>query len=209
MAKSTLVPNMEFSKLASDFQIEKTAAALRARGINVIIAQNSAEAKAAVLGLLPKDQEIFTGSSATVDTLGISAEVDANYNSLRVKMSKMDYATQGGEMMKMGATPAVMIGSVHAVTEEGSIVVASATGSQLAGYASGAAQVIWVIGSQKIVPTLEKAMQRVEEYSLALEDERALNVYGVNSAINKMLIIHRETNPNRTTLVIVKENLGF
>jgi L-lactate utilization protein LutC len=200
---------MEFSKLASDFQIEKTAAALRARGINVIIAQNSAEAKAAVLGLLPKDQEIFTGSSATVDTLGISAEVDANYNSLRVKMSKMDYATQGGEMMKMGATPAVMIGSVHAVTEEGSIVVASATGSQLAGYASGAAQVIWVIGSQKIVPTLEKAMQRVEEYSLALEDERALNVYGVNSAINKMLIIHRETNPNRTTLVIVKENLGF
>lgn len=209
MAKSTLVPNMEFSKLASDVQIEKTSAALRARGINVMIAQNSAEAKAAVLGLLPKDQEIFTGSSATVDALGISAEVDANYNSLRVKMSKMDYATQGGEMMKMGATPAVMIGSVHAVTEEGSIVVASATGSQLAGYASGAAQVIWVIGSQKIVPTLEKAMQRVEEYSLALEDERALNVYGVNSGINKMLIIHRETNPNRTTLVIVKENLGF
>lgn len=209
MAKSTLVPNMEFSKLASDVQIEKTAAALRARGINVMIAQNSAEAKAAVLGLLPKDQEIFTGSSATVDALGISAEVDANYNSLRVKMSKMDYATQGGEMMKMGATPAVMIGSVHAVTEEGSIVVASATGSQLAGYASGAAQVIWVIGSQKIVPTLEKAMQRVEEYSLALEDERALNVYGVNSGINKMLIIHREANPNRTTLVIVKENLGF
>lgn len=209
MAKSTLVPNMEFSKLASDVQIEKTSAALRARGINVIIAQNSAEAKAAVLGLLPKDQEIFTGSSATVDALGISAEVDANYNSLRVKMSKMDYATQGGEMMKMGATPAVMIGSVHAVTEEGSIVVASATGSQLAGYASGAAQVIWVIGSQKIVPTLEKAMQRVEEYSLALEDERALNVYGVNSGINKMLIIHREANPNRTTLVIVKENLGF
>jgi len=209
MAKSTLVPNMEFSKLASDAQVEKTATALRARGINVIIAQNSAEAKAAVLGLLPKDQEIFTGSSATVDALGISAEVDANYNSLRVKMSKMDYATQGGEMMKMGATPAVMIGSVHAVTEEGSIVVASATGSQLAGYASGAAQVIWVIGSQKIVPTLEKAMQRVEEYSLALEDERALNVYGVNSAINKMLIIHREANPNRTTLVIVKENLGF
>jgi L-lactate utilization protein LutC len=209
MAKSTLVPNMEFSKLASDAQVEKTSAALRARGINVMIAQNSAEAKAAVLGLLPKDQEIFTGSSATVDTLGISAEVDANYNSLRVKMSKMDYATQGGEMMKMGATPAVMIGSVHAVTEEGSIVVASATGSQLAGYASGAAQVIWVIGSQKIVPTLEKAMQRVEEYSLALEDERALNVYGVNSAINKMLIIHREANPNRTTLVIVKENLGF
>jgi L-lactate utilization protein LutC len=124
-------------------------------------------------------------------------------------MSKMDYATQGSEMMKMGATPAVMVGSVHAVTEEGSIVVASATGSQLAGYASGAAQVIWVIGSQKIVSTLEKALQRVEEYSLALEDERALNVYGVNSAINKMLIIHREANPNRTTLVIVKENLGF
>ena len=209
MAKSNLVPNMKYATLASDAQVEKTAAALRANGITVIVAENKAQAREAVLGLLPQGASIFTGSSATLDALDIPNEVDAKYNSVRVQLSKMDYATQGGEMMKLGATPDVMLGSVHAVTEQGNVLVASATGSQLAGYASSAGKVIWVVGSQKIVPNLEEGMKRIEEYTLALEDERALNAYGVNSAINKMLIINREANPARTTMVIIKENLGY
>lgn len=209
MSKSQLVPDMKYSKLASDAQIEKTAASLREHGYTVIVAQNAAEAKQTILSLLPKDKDIFVASSATMDTLGVSAAVDADYSSLRVKMSKMDYATQGREMVVLGATPDVMLGSVHAVTEDGRVVIASATGSQLSGYAAGAAQVVWAIGSQKIVPDLATAIDRVEKYTLALEDERALNAYGMNSGIHKMLIVNREVNPQRITMVIIKENLGF
>ena len=209
MAKSKLVPNVKYANLATDAQVEKAAAALRANGITVIVAENNAQARESVLALLPQGASIFTGSSATLDALDIPNEVDAKYNSVRVQLSKMDYATQGGEMMKLGATPDVMLGSVHAVTEQGNVLIASATGSQLAGYASSAGKVIWVVGSQKIVPNIEVGMKRIEEYTLPLEDERALNAYGVNSAINKMLIVNREANPARTTMVIVKENLGY
>jgi hypothetical protein len=102
-----------------------------------------------------------------------------------------------------------MLGSVHAVSETGSAIIASMTGSQLAGYVSGAANVIWVVGTQKIVPTIENGLKRVEEYTLPLESARALKAYGTTSAINKLLIVNKESRPGRTTMILVKENLGF
>jgi len=121
----------------------------------------------------------------------------------------MDRQTQWLEMVKLGAVPEYIVGSVHAVTEEGSVVVASMSGSQLAPYAASAAHVVWIVGAQKIVPTLEDAMKRVQEYTYPLEDEHALQVLGVNSAINKLLVINKEIIPGRTTMIIVKEEVGF
>jgi hypothetical protein len=112
-------------------------------------------------------------------------------------------------MQKLGATPEYVLGSVHALTETGVAVIASATGSQLGPYSAGASKVIWVVGSQKIVPTLEEGMKRIEEYTLPLENERAMKAYGMNSVIAKLLIVNREVTPGRITVVIVKENVGF
>ena len=95
------------------------------------------------------------------------------------------------------------------MTEDGSVVVASNTGSQLAPYAASAAHVVWVVGAQKIVPNLDEAMKRIREYSFPLEDERLRKAYGMASFISKLLIVHREVIPGRTTMIIVKENLGF
>jgi len=207
--KSKLVPNMAYTKLASDEQIERAVKALEANGIKVIIAANGEDAKQKLFELVPAGAEVFTGSSTTLDTLGIPAEVDKRYDSVRVKLTKMDRATQMREMIKMGAVPEWIVGSVHAVTEDGTVVIASNTGSQLAGYAASAAHVVWVVGAQKIVPTLDEAFKRIREYSLPLEDERALKAYGMNSNISKWLIVHKEVMPNRITMIIVKENLGF
>lgn len=207
--KSKLVPNMAYAQLASDKQIERAAKALEANGIQVIIAANGEEAKRKLFELIPAGAEVFTGSSMTLEALGVPAEVDQRYNSVRAKLAKMDRATQGREMIKMGATPEWMVGSVHAVTEDGTVVIASNTGSQLAGYAAAAAHVVWVVGAQKIVPNLDEAFKRIREYSLPREDERALQAYGMNSNISKMLIVHREVMPGRTTMIIVKEELGF
>ena len=121
----------------------------------------------------------------------------------------MDRQTQSREMQKMGTTPDYMIGSVHAVTETGQIVIASKTGSQLAGYAAGAAHVIWVAGTQKIVPTVEIGLRRIEEYTLPLENSRALIAYGMKSSVSKLLIVIDEAVHGRTTMILVKENLGY
>lgn len=207
--KSQLVPNMAYARLATDEQIERAAKALEANGIKVIVAANGEEAKRKLFELIPAGAEVFTGSSMTLEALGVPAEVDRRYNSVRVKLAAMDRATQGREMIKLGATPEWMVGSVHAVTEDGTVVIASNTGSQLAGYAAAAAHVVWVVGAQKIVPNLDEAFKRIREYTYPREDERALQVYGMNSNISKLLIVHREVMPGRTAMIIVKEELGF
>lgn len=209
MAHSALIPNTVYARLASDDRIERAARALEASGIRVLIAAGGEEAKARLFEIIPPGAEVFTATSRTLDMLGFPAEVDRRYNSVRARLASMDQQTQGREMIKLGAVPEYIVGSVHAVTEDGDVVVASNTGSQLAGYAASAAHVVWVVGAQKIVPTLDEAMKRIREYTYPLEDERALQAYGMNSSISKLLIVHREVMPGRTTMILVKENLGF
>ena len=209
MAHSALMPNTVYARLASDDQIERAARALEASGIRVLIAAGGEEAKARLFEIIPPGAEVFTATSRTLDVLGFPAEVDRRYNSVRARLASMDQQTQGREMIKLGAVPEYIVGSVHAVTEDGDVVVASNTGSQLAGYAASAAHVVWVVGAQKIVPNLDEAMKRIREYTYPLEDERALQAYGMNSSISKLLIVHREVMPGRTTMILVKENLGF
>jgi hypothetical protein len=203
-------PNLAFSKLASDEQIERAAQALEANGIHTLVAENGEEAEKMVFDLLPEGAEVFTATSQTLEKLGILAKMEklARYDSVRAKLSKMDDNTQHREMVKLGATPEYILGSVHAVTEDGRALIASMSGSQLAPYAAAAAKVIWVVGAQKVVKDFDEGMRRIEEYAFPLEDHRVLQ-YGIHSGVNKVLIVNKEIIPGRITLIIVKERLGF
>src|ERR1035437_2601235 len=182
MLDKPVIEISDFSRLASDAQIERTIQALEANNIHTILAENGADAKKKLFEILPAEAEVFTSNSATLAALGISDQIDksGHYDSVRAKLGEMDPKTQTREMQKMGATPEYMIGSVHAVTETGRIFIASLSGSQLAGYAAAAEHIIWVVGTQKIVPTVEDAIKRLEEYTLPLEDARALKAYGIH-----------------------------
>ncbi len=128
---------------------------------------------------------------------------------MRAQLHTLDRVTQRNEMRKLGASPDVLVGSVHAITEQGEVLIASATGSQLGPAASGAGAVIWVVGTQKLVHTLEDGLRRIREHSLPLENERTQQVYGQASAINKLLIVNGEAYHGRITIVLVKHLLGF
>ena len=159
--------NWDFAKLASDEQIERTARALEEGNINVMIAEHGQEAEQMVLGLLPEGAEVFTASSQTLQQLGIPDALarSEQYTLVREQLKQMDPKTQQREMEELGATPEYILGSVHAVTEDGHVLVASNTGSQLAPYAASARHVIWVVGAQKIVKDLEEGRRRIEEYA--------------------------------------------
>jgi hypothetical protein len=201
----------DFGQLASDESIDTTKNALIKDGIEVLVVENGADAKKKVLEMIPEGAEIMNMSSVTIESIGLAKEINESgkYNSVRNKFSKMDRKTQGQDMQKLGAGPEWAIGSVHAVTEDGKVIVASATGSQLPAYAYGAGHVIWVVGSQKIVKDLDEGMKRVYEYVLPLENERAMKAYGQGSSVNKILIFNKEGTENRITMIIVKEKLGF
>jgi hypothetical protein len=121
----------------------------------------------------------------------------------------MDRATQADEIRRLSTSPEVMLGSVHAITEDGHLLAASMSGSQLAGYVAGAGRVILVVGSQKIVADLAEGLRRINDYAYPLEDARAFEAYGIRSSVNKLLIINREIVPGRITVVLIDEAIGF
>jgi L-lactate utilization protein LutC len=189
----------------------RTAVALEANGMSVLRAANAAEAKRIVLGLIPTGSQVHHGASESLEVSGITDEIEktGRYEPLRPRMWSMDRATQADEIRRLSAAPDVMLGSVHAVTESGSLVAASMSGSQLGPYAIGAGRVILVVGTQKIVSDLEEGLRRIDEYAFPLEDARAQAAYGIHSGVNKVLIINRELTPGRVTVVLVDEVLGF
>ncbi len=211
MSTATLTPAVsDFGAPAPHEVIERTADALRARGYEVRIAQERDQARELALELIPNGSDVHQASSKTVDELGIGEALveRAEYTALRPLLWSMDRATQGKEIRQIGSGPDVVIGSVHALTEDGVLLASSMSGSQLGQYAGGADKVVLVVGSQKIVPDLATAFQRIEEHVIPLEDARALQAYGVHTANNKTLIIRGDL-PGRTAVVLVNDAIGF
>src|SRR3989449_8548464 len=196
---------------ADDVRVKRTMAALEANGMTVLRASDAAAAKRIVLDLIPDASPVHQGASQTLDVLGITYEIEKSgrYSALRPRIWSMDRETEANEIRRLGAAPDVMLGSVHAVTETGSLLAASMSGSQLGPYVSGAGRVILVVGTQKIVRDLEEGLLRINEYAYRLEDAPAQAAYGVRSAVNKGLVVNREITPRRITVGLVDEGLGF
>lgn len=203
----------KWNQLADKESIEKAIEALKANGITAKMVENGQQAKEEVLKLVPEGAEVFNETSVTLDTIGIPQEINESgkYDSVRNKLNKMDRDTQGSQMQKLGAAPDWAIGSVHAVTEDGQILIASNTGSQFSAYAGGASHVVWIVGVQKIVKNNDEALKRIYEYVLPLESDRANKAYNITtgSNVSKLLIVNKEVKANRTTLILVNEKLGF
>jgi len=200
-----------FGTPSDEAEVLRTAAALEANGFTVLRARDAAEARRIVLDQIPDGARVHHGASQTLEVTGITHELETSgrYEPIRSRIRSMDRATQGDQIRREAAAPDVMLGSVHAVTETGSLVAASSGGSQLAAYVSGAGRVILVVGTQKIVVDLDEGLRRIYEHAFPLEDARAMEAYGIHSGVNKVLIINREVVPGRITVVLVDEALGF
>jgi len=204
-------PNLEFAELASSDRILATAAALEQNGIRALVVDSGQDAVRQVVELLPEGSEVFNATSRTLETIGLAEEIESSgrYRAVRPRLYQMDRVMQGREMRKAAAAPDYFVGSAHAVTEQGSLLVASASGSQLGPLVSGAGTVLLVVGAQKIVPDLATGLRRIEEYCYPLEDARARQAYGIPSGINNILIVNRLPAPGRMSVILVREQLGF
>ncbi|GAA3227604.1 LUD domain-containing protein [Actinocorallia longicatena] len=200
-----------FTDPASEQSLERTALALKAGGFAVEILDDVAAARARVRELIPAGAAVFSSASETLRLSGIEDDISSSgrYDAVRPRVVAMDRATRADEIRRLTSCPDVVIGSVAAVTETGSLVAASGSGSQLPAYSGGAARAIWLVGAQKIVPDLATALRRVEEHALPLENARALAVYGVPSAVNRLLVLNAEPRPGRATVLLLREPAGF
>ena len=200
-----------FAVAATPEQVERTARALAAHAFTVEVLDDAQAARVRVGGLVPEGAAVYTAASETLRLSGIEDDLNRSgrYVAVKPRVHSLDRTTQAAEIRRLTTTPDVVVGSVAAVTEDGTLVAASASGSQLPAYAGGAGQVILVVGAQKIVPDLAAALRRIETYALPLEDARARLAYGRSSAINKLLVVNAEPFPGRTTVLLLREAIGF
>jgi hypothetical protein len=203
-------PNKAFERTPDRSRLESTAGALTARGFAAVIADDGEHARALVLDAIPQGSEVHSALSETLRELGITREIDESgrYDSLRARLTAMDRETQGREMRKLGAAPDYILGSVHAITDDGIVLVGSGTGSQLGAYAYAAGKVILVVGHQKLVRDLEEARRRLVEYSLPREFARMQSLGRPGSLIGKTLTLEAD-HGGRISVILVPERLGF
>jgi hypothetical protein len=199
-----------YTALPDEETLAATIVALEEHGFSVDLVDDFDAARVATLARIPEGASVMTNTSVTLEQTGIADAINESgrYDSARKKMFALDFETQAQEMKAIGGQPEFALGSVHAVTRDGTLVIASASGSQLASYAWGAANVIFVVGAQKLVPTPEAARERIIEHSLKLEDARAYAAYGQHSYIGKVLEIHQEL-PDRIHVVLIRQSVGF
>jgi hypothetical protein len=201
----------EFSRVATREQIDAVSSALERNRITVTVVDAAQEARKAVQSILPVGAEVYNNTSRTLEVIGVAEDIERSgrYQPLRPRLYQMDREMQAREMRQLSASPDWVVGSVHALTEEGSLLIASASGSQLGPIVSGAGHVILVVGAQKLVPDLDTGLRRIYEYCFPLEDRRARLAYGVPSGVNNVLIVNRAIAPGRITAILVTEPLGF
>jgi len=208
---TTPIPAELFTSPAPAPSLDRAAAALTANGFSVEILDDAAIARTRVRDLIPEGASVFTGASETLRLSGIDADINTSgrYQAVKPRVLAMDRATHADDIRRLLASPDVVVGSVAALTETGSLVAASGCGSQLPAYAGGAARAIWIVGAQKVVPDLSTALRRVEEHALPLESARAQAAYGSPSAINRLLILNAEPRPGRSTVLLLRGAIGF
>jgi hypothetical protein len=208
---TTTAVSDRFTALPDEEALQATVVALEEHGCSVEVVGDLAAARQAVLARIPEGSSVMTNASVTLTETGITDAIndgDGRWESARNRMFALDFATQAQEMKAIAGQPDYALGSVHAVTRDGTLVIASASGSQLASYAWGAANVIFVVGAQKLVPTLAAAHERIYRHSFPLEDARAQAAYGQHSQVGKVLEIHQEL-PDRIHVVLIRQQIGF
>jgi L-lactate utilization protein LutC len=207
---STTDASHRFTTLPDEETLAATVVELEEHGSSVEVVDDLDAARDAVLARIPEGSSVMTNTSVTLQETGIADAINEGgaYDSVRNRLMVLDFETQLQEMKAIANQADFALGSVHAVTRDGALVIASASGSQLASYAWGAANVILVVGAQKLVPTLEAARERIFEHSLKLEDGRAVAAYGQNSFVGKILEIHQEL-PGRIHVVLIRQSVGF
>ncbi len=204
---------MQYDQLASKEIVEKTIASLKERNINPIFAETKEEAVLKIKELIPAGATIMTGSSTTLNEIGFSdllVSKNHPWKNLKDAIVEEKDPEKQNRLRRESVLSDYFLGSVHAVTQDGEVWTASASGSQIPSYAFTSPNVIWVVGTQKIVPDSASAADRIKNYVFPLEDKRMKSVGAPGSTIGRWLIFEREIMPNRkVNLIFVNQKVGF
>jgi len=199
-------------ELASEETIEQTAENLEANGFDVIVVDSADEALAELQSLIPAEASVMNGHSTTLEEIGFDeylSDGDHEWENLPEEIRSIDDDAERQAARRRSQTADYFLGGINGISQTGELVAADRSGSRIGAYPFAASNVVIVSGVNKVVPTLEDALDRLENVAYPLENERAKEAYGVDSAIAKQLILRQELEEGRTTVVLIREHLGY
>ena len=199
-------------QLPDDETVEETVANLEANGFDVVVVDSAAEALETIESQIPAGVSVMNGHSTTLEEIGFDellSEGDHEWESLPDEIWSIDDDAERQAARRRSQTADYFLGGINAIAQTGELVAADLSGSRIGAYPFAAGNVIIVSGANKVVPTLDDAFDRLESVAYPLENERAQEAYGVESAVAKQLVYRRETDEGRTTVVLVREQLGY
>ncbi len=199
-------------QLPDDETIEEAVSNLEENGFSVVVVDSASEALETVESLIPAGASVMNGHSTTLEEIGFDdllSEGDHGWESLPAEIWSIDDDAERQAARRASQTADYFLGGINAIASTGELVAADLSGSRIGAYPFAAGNVVIVSGVNKIVGTLEDALDRLESVAYPLENERAQDAYGVESAIAKQLIYRMETEEDRTTVVLIREQLGY
>ena len=203
---------MDFSKVASIDTINNVIKKLEARNISAILVKDKSDALSKIIDMISEGSSLLEASSTTLKEIGFDDYLTVNpkkWDILKNKIQAESDEVKRADLRRQVTYTDYTIGSIHALTKEGEVIFASASGSQVPGYIYSAKHVIWVVGAQKIVNSVEDGIKRIREYVFPKEDARMKSIGAPGSHIAKIILFYKEMIPGRVTLVLVNEQLGF
>ncbi|MCO8266992.1 lactate utilization protein (plasmid) [Haloferax prahovense] len=202
----------ELDQLPDDETVEATVENLEASGFDVVVVDTADEALETLQSHIPAGVSVMNGHSTTLEEIGFDdylSEGDHEWESLPDQIWSIDDDAERQAARRDSQTADYFLGGINAISQTGDLVAADLSGSRIGAYPFAASNVVIVSGVNKIVPTLDDALDRLESVAYPLENERAKEAYGVESMIAKQLIFRQEVEEGRTTVVLIREQLGY
>lgn len=207
---------MNYTKLASEGSIVATVESMKTRGFDPRVVSSGVESFELIKTLVPDGVSVMNGSSTTLEEIGFVEYLKSGQHKWRNLhaeiLAEKDKAKQA-ELRKHSVVSDYYLGSVHAVTEDGQMVFASQSGSQLPHLVYTSQNLILIVSTKKIVPTLQDAFDRIDKHVVPLEDQRMKKEYGPNASTrrNKTVVLHHEAPFTKRSIkvIFVKEDFGF
>ncbi len=205
---------MEYNILANKKVIDETIKNLATNNVEAIFVKNGAMALEKIKELIPAGASVMNGGSITLETIGFVEYLKGDqhsWNNLHETILNEKDPQKQAALRKQATLSDYYLGSVHALTKTGEFLIASNSGSQLPHVVFSSPNLIFVVGAQKIVANLDKAMKRLEEYVIPLEDHRMMERHKAHTYPSKILIFKRESpfSRRKITMIMVNEVLGF
>lgn len=204
---------MPYQTLPAEETIIATETALREKGFDVHRVATGIEALTWIQNTIPAGASVHNGSSQTLQQIGLVDYLKSNehpWKNLHALALQEADPVKKARLSKEAVLADWYLGSVHAVSQTGELVIASASGSQLPSIVFTSDNVILVVSTKKITPTIQEALVRLHEVVVPQEDARMKTTGAPGTVVSKTLIYERHPGWGRTVhVVLVNEDLGF